>query len=110
MKNFALQVENVEKYFPPAVSGWRALLHPVSRLTVPDLLGISFDLQHSEVLASIGANGTGKSTHLSHVTMRELWPPLVGLLAFAAVLLPVSFVVFSWALRRTRITGTLTHF
>jgi len=32
------------------------------------------------------------------------------LLTFAAVLLPVSFVVFSWALRQTKVTGTLTHF
>ncbi len=47
---------------------------------------------------------------LDHATMRELWPSLAGLLAFAAILLPVSFVVFSWALRRTKITGTLTHF
>jgi ABC-2 type transport system permease protein len=47
---------------------------------------------------------------LGHAGLRELWPSLAGLLAFAAVLLPVSFVVFSWALRRTRITGTLTHF
>lgn len=47
---------------------------------------------------------------LGHAAMRELWPSLAGLLAFAAILLPVSFVVFSWALRRTKITGTLTHF
>ena len=39
----------------------------------------------------------------------RLWPSLVALLAFAAVLLPVSFAVFAWALRRTKITGTLTH-
>jgi ABC-2 type transport system permease protein len=47
---------------------------------------------------------------LGHATMRELWPSLAGLLALAAILLPVSFAVFSWALRRTKITGTLTHF
>jgi len=47
---------------------------------------------------------------LGHATLRELWPSLAGLLAFAAVILPVSVVVFSWALRRTKITGTLTHF
>lgn len=35
--------------------------------------------------------------------------PLLVLLLFAAVLLPASFVVFSWALRRTKMTGTLTH-
>jgi ABC-2 type transport system permease protein len=47
---------------------------------------------------------------LGHATMRELWPALAGLLAFAAVILPVAFAAFSWALRRTKITGTLTHF
>jgi hypothetical protein len=33
----------------------------------------------------------------------------MALLAFAAVLIPLSFAVFGWALRRTKITGTLTH-
>jgi ABC-2 type transport system permease protein len=47
---------------------------------------------------------------LGHASMRELWPPLAALLTFAAILLPVSFLVFSWAVRRTKITGTLTHF
>lgn len=47
---------------------------------------------------------------LGRATIGELWPSLAGLLIFAAILLPVSFFVFSWALRRTRITGTLTHF
>jgi ABC-2 type transport system permease protein len=35
--------------------------------------------------------------------------PLLILLLFGAVLLPASMAVFSWALRRTKITGTLTH-
>jgi ABC-2 type transport system permease protein len=35
--------------------------------------------------------------------------PLLLLLAFAAVLLPSSVLIFSWALRRTKVTGTLTH-
>lgn len=38
-----------------------------------------------------------------------VWQPLLALLLFAAVLLPLSMAVFSWALRRTKITGTLTH-
>ena len=38
-----------------------------------------------------------------------LWRYLAALLVFAAVLIPVSFAVFAWALRRTKITGTLTH-
>jgi ABC-2 type transport system permease protein len=35
--------------------------------------------------------------------------PLLILLAFAVVLLPTSVWVFSWTLRRTKVTGTLTH-
>ncbi len=47
---------------------------------------------------------------LGHASMRELLPPIAELLLFAVFLLPVSFAIFSWALRRTKITGTLTHF
>jgi ABC-2 type transport system permease protein len=35
--------------------------------------------------------------------------PIVVLLLFAVVLLPTSVLAFSWALRRTKITGTLSH-
>ena len=35
--------------------------------------------------------------------------PLSILLLFAAALLPMSFITFSWALRRTKVTGTLSH-
>ena len=35
--------------------------------------------------------------------------PLLLLLGFAGVLLPSSIAVFSWVLRRTKVTGTLTH-
>jgi len=47
---------------------------------------------------------------LGHATLQDLWPSLAALLIFAAILLPVSFATFSWALRRTKVTGTLTHF
>jgi ABC-2 type transport system permease protein len=39
----------------------------------------------------------------------KLWPSIAALLLFAVVLLPLSFVVFAWALRRTKVNGTLTH-
>ncbi|MHB8413069.1 MAG: ABC transporter permease [Candidatus Acidiferrales bacterium] len=46
---------------------------------------------------------------LGGASLRQLWPSLIALLIFAAILLPLSFFTFSWALRRTKITGTLTH-
>ena len=39
-----------------------------------------------------------------------LWPSIRALAAFVIVLLPVSFAAFSWALRRTKINGTLSHY
>jgi hypothetical protein len=39
----------------------------------------------------------------------QLWPSVRALIIFAIVLLPLSSLVFAWALRRTKITGTLTH-
>ncbi len=47
---------------------------------------------------------------LGRASLAQLWPSLRALLLFAVVLLPLSVAVFSWALRRTKITGTLTHF
>jgi hypothetical protein len=88
----AIVVEGLEKYFPPARSGWRALLNPIARQTLRALGGISFSA------ALLG----GESFHL-------LWPSIIALLIFAAALLPVSFFVFARALRRTKVTGTLTH-
>ena len=47
---------------------------------------------------------------LEDATLSALWPTLRALLLFALVLLPLSLTVFAWALRRTKVTGTLTHF
>ncbi|HTQ58591.1 MAG TPA: ABC transporter permease [Candidatus Solibacter sp.] len=38
-----------------------------------------------------------------------VWRPLVVLLLFAAILLPISVAVFARSLRRTKMTGTLMH-
>ena len=46
---------------------------------------------------------------LAGVRWGQLLPSLAALLGFAGVLIPLSFAVFGWALRRTKITGTLTH-
>jgi ABC-2 type transport system permease protein len=46
---------------------------------------------------------------LAGATVAALWQPLTVLLLSALLLLPVSMAVFAWALRRTKITGTLTH-
>ncbi|MFZ1973378.1 MAG: ABC transporter ATP-binding protein [Candidatus Acidiferrales bacterium] len=60
----AIFVESLEKYFPPALSGWRSLLQPVARPTEKALAGISFSVQPAEAVAIIGPNGAGKSTLL----------------------------------------------
>jgi ABC-2 type transport system permease protein len=42
-------------------------------------------------------------------SLPTVWRSLVVLMLFAAILLPASMAVFSWALRRTKTTGTLMH-
>jgi ABC-2 type transport system permease protein len=68
-------------------------------------------LQHIARLIPVTYSLEGmRAAILGHAPTRELLPSIAGLLVFAVVFLPLSFAIFSWALRRTRITGTLTHF
>jgi ABC-2 type transport system permease protein len=46
---------------------------------------------------------------LGGADLHAVWRPLLVLLLFAGLLLPVSMAVFAWALRRTKTTGTLMH-
>jgi ABC-2 type transport system permease protein len=79
------------------------MMYPISVLPVW--------LQHVARLIPVTYSLEGmRAAILGHASTRELLPSIAGLLLFAALLLPTSFAIFSWALRRTKITGTLTHF
>jgi len=79
------------------------MMYPISVLPVW--------LQHIARLVPVTYSLEGmRAAILGHASTRELLPSIAGLLLFAVILLPVSFAIFSWAVRRTKITGTLTHF
>jgi len=46
---------------------------------------------------------------LADAGLADLRPSIGLLLLFAAVLLPVSMLVFYWTLERSKSTGTLSH-
>jgi ABC-2 type transport system permease protein len=78
------------------------MMYPVSVLPGPlqllaRLIPVTYSLEgmRAALLAGAGWN--------------RLWPSIAALLLFAVVLIPSSFIVFAWSLRRTKITGTLTH-
>jgi len=78
------------------------MMYPVSVLPGPlrilaRLIPVTYSLEGMRAALLAGAG------------WRELWPSIAALLIFAAILIPLSFLVFAWALRRTKVTGTLTH-
>lgn len=94
---------NPAKWLVLGVSGLvGGMMYPVSVLPEPlrilaGLIPITYALQGM------------RAALLAHASWSQLWPSVAALLIFAAILIPLSFAIFAWALRRTKITGTLTH-
>jgi ABC-2 type transport system permease protein len=94
---------NPAKWIVLGVSGLvGGMMYPVSVLPLPlrmlaRLIPVTYSLEGMRAALLAGAG------------WRELLPSIGALLLFAAILIPLSFLVFAWALRRTKITGTLTH-
>ena len=94
---------NPAKWIVLGISGLvGGMMYPVAVLPAPlqmlaQLIPVTYSLEGMRAALLAGAG------------WEQLLRPLGALLVFAAVLIPLSFVIFAWALRRTKVTGTLTH-
>lgn len=94
---------NPAKWFFLGLSSVAAgMLFPISVL--PDWL--QFVARLNPVTYALDAV---RAALLGGAGFQAVWRPLLVLLLFSAVLLPLSMAVFAWALRRTKTTGTLMH-
>jgi ABC-2 type transport system permease protein len=95
---------NPVKWFFLGVAGLiSGVMYPVSVLPAP----LQWAARLIPVTYSLEAM---RDALLNHATLAALWPSIRALVLFAIVLLPISLGVFSWALHRTKVTGTLVHF
>ena len=94
---------NPAKWLLLGISGLvGGMMYPVSVLPGPlqmlaRLIPVTYSLEGMRAALLAGAPWS------------KLLPSIGALLIFSAILIPASFAVFAWALRRTKITGTLTH-
>ena len=94
---------NPAKWFMLGVSSVAGgMLFPITIL--PDWLQVIARLNP----ITYALDGT-RAALLDGASLIVIWRPLLVLIVSALVLLPLSMGTFAWALRRTKINGTLTH-